>query len=230
MPNTLSHDFGIYSTLDYDREKIGLNTGVRLDYKKIHCSEKNYHESFSSINSSLGIFFKHKNHLLRLTYSGSFRAPHVSELFSNGVHHGTNRYEIGKVDLDIEKSHQFDIKYQWSSEHLGFVLDPFAQYIHNFIAINPSDSLYKNIYRIYNYNQFNRVNMLGFELSAHYHPHFLHNLHFEQSYTFLNTTNYDTQNVLALTPANKIKTRINLDLNTWNLKLLSLMKTHIFLI
>ena len=65
---------------------------------------------------------------------------HFSELFSKGEHHGTNRYEIGSRDLDVEYANQFDLKYQWSNDHLGFVLNPFVQYISDFISINPTDS------------------------------------------------------------------------------------------
>lgn len=32
-------------------------------------------------------------------------------LWWTGVHHGTNRYEIGDIGLDIEYSNQMDLKY-----------------------------------------------------------------------------------------------------------------------
>ena len=54
-------------------------------------------------------------------------------------------------------------------------------------------------------------------MNFHCHPHFMHNLHFEQNYSFLNTKNHDNNNYLALTPANNIKTRISLNLENKNL-------------
>ena len=131
-----------------------------------------------------------------------------SELFSDGVHHGTNRYEIGDRNLKIESSNQFDLKYQWSNEHFGFVLNPFAQYITDFITINPTDS-FANQYRVYNYTQYHKVEIKGVEMNLHYHPHSFHNIHFEQSYSFLQTKNKDDKYGLALTPANNIKTTVN---------------------
>ena len=47
------------------------------------------------------------------------------QLFSDGVHPGTNRYEIGNINLDIEQANQIDLKYQWANEHFGIVLNPF---------------------------------------------------------------------------------------------------------
>ena len=217
IPDSYSNDLGIYTTIDFDKNNFGFNSGIRLDYKEIICNDYDYNKLFNAFNSSVGVFYKNNNHLTRLTYSGSYRSPHLSELFSNGLHHGTNRYEVGNSNLDIEHSHQFDFKYQWNNDHFGFVLNPFMQIITDFIAINPIDSFYLDRYRIYNYVQYDEVNMSGFELNLHYHPHFLHNLHIEQSYSFINTVNRDNDSYLFFTPANKIKTKLNLDFDIYNL-------------
>ena len=49
------------------------------------------------------------------------------------------------------------------------------------------------------------------ELNLHYHPHSLHNLHIEQSYSFLTTENKDDEYSLALIPANSIRNNILYD-------------------
>ena len=141
------------------------------------------------------------------------------------------RFERGKIDLRNEKSHQFDFKHQWSSQHFAFVVNPFFQYINDFISINPTDSLASNTYRIYDYKQFNEVVLYGVEANIHFHPHFLHNLHFEQSYSFLNARNLDQNQYLTLSPANKIKYTINFDLNKYEilyLKTISLYHMYVF--
>ena len=122
---------------------------------------------------------------------------------------------FGDDDLLIENANQIDLKYQWSNEHLGFVINPFIQHITNFISINPTDS-FSGVYRIYNYIQYELVEIKGVEMNIHYHPHLLHNLHIEQSYSFLNTKNKDDSYGLALTPANSIKTKLLLDLNEYD--------------
>ena len=229
IPNANSKDLGIYSILDYDKKGLGFNIGSRFDYKNIQSSVMNFDNSFSSFSSSVGLFLKKKNHTSRLTYSSSFRSPHFSELFSNGLHHGTMRFEIGNLDLVNEKSYQFDFKHQWSSNHFGFVVNPFFQYINDFISINPTNEFYNNTYRIYNYDQFKDVILYGFEANVHYHPHILHNLHFEQSYSFLKSRNLDKNNYLALTPADKIKSTINFNFEEYNiLKLHSVSLYHLY--
>ena len=232
IPDAKTNDLAFYTTLDYEKENYGLSSGIRYDNKNIISSEEGYNNSFNALSSSAGIYFAEKNHILRFTYSDAFRAPHFSELFSNGVHHGTSRYELGNSDLTLEKSHQFDFKYQWSNNHFGLVLNPFTQNIEDFISINPTDSFHQNNYRIYNYDQFKKVNLSGFEMNLHYHPHIIHNLHIEQSYSFIKTKNHDFNNVLALTPTNKIKTGVKLDFESqdllFNIKTLSIYHVYSF--
>mgnify|MGYP006137021523 FL=1 len=218
VPDASSLNIGPYFILDYEKNNFGYNSGIRYDYKSLK-SEDNisnviYDNEFSNTSFSTGVFYKFNDNVFRLTYSGAFRAPHFSELFSDGVHHGTNRYELGNQNLDIEYASQYEFKYQWSNEHFGFVLNPFLQNISDFISIVPTDS-FNNSFRVYNYMQYNKVEIKGVEINLHYHPHQLHNLHFEQSYSFLQTINKDDQYGLALVPANSIKTNILFDFNEY---------------
>ena len=80
-------------------------------------------------------------------------------------------------------------------------------------SINPTDSFFYQ-YKVYNYVQYQNVDLKGFELNLHYHPHFLHDLHFEQSYAFIQAENKSSRYGLALTPANNIKTIVMLDLSS----------------
>ena len=218
VPDASTLNVGPYVILDYEKNNFGFNSGIRYDYKHLksedNVSNINYDNEFSNTSFSSGIYYKFLDNVLRFTYSGSYRAPHFSELFSDGVHHGTNRYELGNENLDIEYADQFELKYQWANEHFGFVLNPFLQNISDFISIVPTDTFIGS-YRVYNYKQYNNVEIKGVEMNLHYHPHQLHNLHIEQSYTFLQTKNKDDQYGLALVPANSIKTKILFDLNDY---------------
>ena len=218
VPNASSVNIGPYVIIDYEKNNFGLSSGIRYDYKNLKSEDNivniNYDKSFSNSSFSTGIYYKFIDNIIRLSYSGAYRAPHFSELFSDGVHHGTNRYEVGNEDLEIEYANQFDFKYQWSNEHFGLVLNPFLQNISDFISITPTDS-FSDSYRIYNYVQYKNISIKGYEMNLHYHPHQLHNLHLEQSYSFLQTENQDDKYGLALVPANSIKTKILFDLDEY---------------
>mgnify|MGYP001337519241 CR=1 FL=1 len=217
-PDASSENIAAYAIFDYDKDNIGLNAGVRYDYKSVKCDDDyfdiKYDQSFNSTSFSSGIYYNYLENNFRLTYSGAFRAPHFSELFSDGVHHGTNRYEIGSQSLNIEYSNQIDFKYQWSNEHFGLVLNPFLQNITDFISVRPTDSIIDG-FKVYEYLQYNSVQLRGLEMNLHYHPHILHNLHLEQSYSFLQAINNDSEFGLAMVPANSIKSKVMFDFNTY---------------
>jgi outer membrane receptor for ferrienterochelin and colicin len=59
--------------------------------------------------------------IVRLNLASGFRAPNLAELTSNGVHEGTNRYEIGNSDLKTEQNVQSDINLEYNNSHLSFV-------------------------------------------------------------------------------------------------------------
>ena len=69
---------------------------------------------------------------------------------------------------------------------------------------------------VYNYIQYKKVEIKGVEMNLHYHPHQLHNLHLEQTYSFLQTDNKDSKYGLALTPANSVMSRVLFSLNDYN--------------
>ncbi len=217
-PDASSENMAVYAIFDYEKDNIGLNAGVRFDSKSVKCDDEYfniyYDKSFNSTSFSSGIYYNYLENNFRLTYSGAFRAPHFSELFSDGVHHGTNRYEIGSQDLDIEYANQIDFKYHWANEHFGLVFNPFLQNITDFISIRPNGNN-SGGYKEYEYVQYNSVQLRGLEMNLHYHPHKLHNLHFEQSYSILQAINNDSQFGLAMVPANSIKTKVIFDFSSY---------------
>jgi iron complex outermembrane recepter protein len=217
VPDASSFNLGPYALIEYEKNNFGVNSGIRYDYKRLSSDDQvldlDYDNSFNSTSFSSGIYYGFIDHILRMTFSGAYRSPHVSELFSDGVHHGTSRYEIGDKKLGIEYANQIDLKYQWSNDHLGIVINPFIQNISDFISLVPTDSVISG-YKVYNYMQYNKVEINGVEMNLHYHPHQMHNLHFEQSYSFLQASN-NSKHGLALVPANSIKNKILFKFNDY---------------
>ena len=104
-----------------------------------------------------------------------------------------------------EKGHQFDIGYEWTGEHLGLIINPYFHLINDFIALNPKDSIIDNT-PVYKYEQVDNVSIKGIEMNVHYHPHFAHHLHFEESLTIMEGK--EGNSFLALMPAHKSQTLV----------------------
>lgn len=214
LPDFTSNDYGIFSILEYEKNNWGAALGLRGDIRKIKA--ENISPSFEVMSTSLGVYKSINNHNLKISYSNGFRSPHTSELLTDGVHHGTNRYEVGNQSLTEEKAYQFDLKYDFSNNHFGIVVNPFFNIINDYISINPTDSFVEN-YKVYFYDQFNKVYIKGIESNIHYHPHFLHNIHIEHNFSIIKANRENNEN-LALIPANKFSSKIKYHFNRSILK------------
>ena len=94
--------------------------GLRADFRTI--KKTDFDENYSSLTTSLG--FKRNlgdNGIMRINFSNGYRAPNLSELFAEGVHHGTGQYEIGDKTLTEEKSFQTDFSLETYALNLSLI-------------------------------------------------------------------------------------------------------------
>ena len=70
---------------------------------------------------------------IKANIARGFRAPNISELSSNGVHEGTQRYELGNKGLKAENSWQFDLGLSYTSSIVSAELTLFANRINRYI-------------------------------------------------------------------------------------------------
>jgi iron complex outermembrane receptor protein len=86
----------------------------------------------------------------------------LSELFSDGVHHGTSQYEVGDSSLIEEKNFQTDISFSSFGSDSSFGIDVFYNSIQDYIYLNPTGNSI-NGFPLYNYNQTD-ASLMGGEL------------------------------------------------------------------
>lgn len=206
IPDAQINDLGIFSILDYDINDWSFLFGMRYDIRDIIVESASYEKEFSALSSSFGLSKRIDNHKLRFSYSSAFRTPHFSELLSDGVHHATQRYEVGNPNLKEENGNQIDFTYEWADEHLGIIVNPFYNNIDNFIILSPQDSIVQGT-PLYNYEQLDNAELMGFEMNLHYHPHFLHQLHIEERISVIEGKRSNGQ-FLPLMPPNTYQTTL----------------------
>lgn len=221
IPNATINDFGVFSTANYEWNKSAVQAGLRYDHRNLSSEangilgEEGSFESlnlnFDSFNASLG--YKTdltENLLLRLNLASGFRAPNLAELTSDGIHEGTNRYEIGDSNLQKEQNLQVDLNLEYKSEHFEFFANGFYNYIDNYIYTAPSNELIDN-YVVFNYTQDN-AKLYGGEIGFHFHPHPLDWLHIESSFESVTAKKADGS-YLPLIPANTWSNTIRTEFN-----------------
>jgi iron complex outermembrane receptor protein len=224
IPDATTNDFGIFTTTIYSWRANMIQAGIRYDYREIstaehgNIGEENYFgaidKSFDSFNASLG--YKTdvaENTILRLNAASGFRAPNLAELTSNGVHEGTNRYEIGNSDLTTEQNFQADLNLEYKTEHFEFFLNGFYNHINNYIYASPTGDLIDGNF-VYKYVQ-SDAQLFGGEAGIHIHPHPLDWLHLESSFESVTGKNANGD-YLPLIPANNWNNTIRTEFNIQN--------------
>ena len=206
IPDARTFDFGIFAMIDFHyAEKAYWQLGLRYDTRYI--TSKEFDNQYHSFNFSTGIYQPVvKNLSFRLNLSSGFRAPNMYELLSDGIHHGTNRYEIGNPGLKTENSYQIDASLNYNTRHIEFFINPYFNYIRNYIYLQPIADRINNI-PVCNYTQHDAF-LYGGEAGFHFHPHPLDWLHIEGSYG--STFGQDAEhNYLAFMPSQKINAMVS---------------------
>ena len=211
IPDAVTNDFGVFGTANYEWNSHVLQAGLRFDNRKISTeahgilgdegSFEAISNSYDSFNASLGYKTNLADNMtLRLNVASGFRAPNLAELTSNGVHEGTNRYEVGNSDLETEQNVQADLNLEYKTDHFEFFVNGFYNHINNYIYTSATGAMIENN-AVFNYIQ-NNAKLYGGEIGLHFHPHPLDWLHFETSFE---TVTGEKQNgdYLPLIPANK---------------------------
>lgn len=210
IPDATTNDFGFFGTGNYEWKSNVLQAGLRFDNRRISTtaqgisgeegSFETLDKSFDSFNASLGYKTNLAKDLsLRLNVASGFRAPNLAELTSNGVHEGTNRYEVGNPNLKTEQNVQTDLNLEYKSSHIEFFVNGFYNHINNYIYTSPTGAVIDNN-DVFEYIQ-NDAKLYGGEIGLHFHPHPLDWLHYETSFETVTGKKQDGD-YLPLIPAN----------------------------
>ena len=222
IPDANVKDFGAFATTNYSWNSNILQAGIRYDNRKINTSthgiegEEGYFEAidkeFNSFNASLGYKTNLSSYIsTRINIASGFRAPNLSELTSNGVHEGSNRYEIGNSNLENEQNLQVDLNLEYKSQHFEWFINGFYNLVNNYIYITPTGAEIDDN-DVYNYVQ-NNAYLFGGEAGIHFHPHPYDWLHFTSS--FESVIGKQDDNYLPLIPANQWKNNIRMELESF---------------
>lgn len=208
IPNATTNDFGVLATSHIHFETVDIQLGARFDNRQIDIDNL-IRRNYNSFNGALGVKTKLFNKVIaRLNFASGFRAPNLSELASEGTHEGTNRYEIGNVDLNNEQNFQVDFALEYQNEHVEIFANAFYNVINNYIFLNPNGEFIDED-PVFVYLQ-NDARLYGGEFGFHFHPHPLDWLHVESSFETV-TGQLDDDSYLPLIPANTLNNTIKVE-------------------
>lgn len=237
IPDYNLFDFGVFALAKKSWDKWTLSGGIRYDLRNEHgkdlwldangektenpdaTSEQQFaafHSKFHGVSGSIGATYQINDILYtKLNFSKGFRAPNIAEISANGVHEGTVQYLIGSPNLKPENSYQVDYSFGINSEHVTLETDLFYNNVANYIFLEKlqnssgTDSL-TNGYQTFKYTQGN-AHLFGGEITLDIHPHPLDWLHFENSFSYVQSIQAnqpDSMRYLPFTPAPKLHSEL----------------------
>ncbi|MBK8652853.1 MAG: TonB-dependent receptor [Haliscomenobacter sp.] len=126
---------------------LELELGMRYDIQHLTAGPLEQaaaveRKSFKSWSGALGAVYSPNHHLTFRANTGSaWRAPHVSELFSEGVHHGSASYEQGTASLQSERAWNTSLTLEWTGDSRETALTVMGYYnlIRDYIFLEPMD-------------------------------------------------------------------------------------------
>ena len=197
-------DYGVFANVSKEIGKWNISGGIRYDHRSLNSRElleeeegeepslrfQAFKRNFDGVTGSIGLTYELMKDLnVKMNISRGFRAPNISELASNGVHEGTQRYELGNTDLKPEASWQFDLGMDYSSSIVSAELALFANRISHYIfsekvADENGEAVLIDNTPAYRFTS-GDARILGGEASVDIHP--IEHLHFGNTFSYVNS-------------------------------------------
>ncbi len=182
IPNNSYNNLGLYAFEQAELGRWNLSLGARYDYRRLSVEDDEelgvvaQRRTYNSVTGNLGVLYRVAEPVaLVLNVGRGFRSPTAFDLFSNGVHEGTVRFERGDSTLRNETSINSDLALRLQARNLTAELGAFANYIDNFIFPDPSgETDPESGFQIFDVTQ-GDARLTGLEAAVEYHAtSFLH--------------------------------------------------------
>ncbi|MFY0651649.1 MAG: TonB-dependent receptor [Cyclobacteriaceae bacterium] len=228
IPDYKNFGIGLYAIERYVKEDWELEMGLRFDHKKLsplvfnasrELLEPNY--SFNNMVASISAERRLGDKLkLMGNLSTAWRPPHVSELFSNGLHHGAASIEYGllvgkgilspSLNSDViptEKALKVESGLEYSSGKLSWEASVFYNQVGDFIFLRP-ESMKLTIRGYFPEMQYNTTDARFVGLDAKVNYEHTENWSYSGKLSILRADDLNSSGDLINIPANSFRNAV----------------------
>lgn len=223
IPSYHQFDIGPFVYVKKTINKIDISGGIRYDHRSFTSDQlytlpntttgfdrpvsdtagadfkfADIKHNYNGLSGSVGFTYNATDKLsFKANIARGYRAPNIAEISSDGVHPGTNTYQIGGNEFKPEFSIQEDIGIVYATKLAVFNLSLFNNNIQNYIynqkllTTNGDDSIVIAPNQTFKFQQ-GKANLYGGEMNIDFHP--FKNLHFENSFSVVYALNKSSSN------------------------------------
>jgi iron complex outermembrane receptor protein len=147
LPKNETNQTGVFTLQQYSNGPVRLEGGVRYEHTDVASRTADDDlrffgggREFDAVSGSIGGSYGVTDAIrLGLNVSRTERAPSAEELFANGAHAGTQAYEFGNPDFQLEKSWGLEGTLHAHSDGFSFDASAYYNWFSNYISENQVD-------------------------------------------------------------------------------------------
>ena len=205
VPDSRTGALGVFAYEQAESGPWSFSFGLRYDYRQLSVDADSalgvvaQTRDYNSVAGSVGALYRlSKISALVANIGRGYRSPTVFELFSNGVHEGTQRFEVGDSTLVPETSLNTDLSYRIQSSRVQMEVGVFLNHLNEYIYPNPTGQIDSaSGLQIYDVTQGNST-LYGFEGALQWH--ITTALHFSGTTDYVYGQNTSIETPLPLIP------------------------------
>lgn len=183
IPNYVRETVGVFLVEHMPvNERLEVEAGARLEGARLFVARYDGNDvlvqprhSFVNHALSAGFNWSVRDSLrIRFNLGTAYRPPHVSELYSEGLHHGAAAIELGDDRLQSERSTKATLNVRSASKDGSLVIDVSAYHDHigNYIYLRPDGFALtiRGAFPSFRYVATD-VRLIGMDVALNYRPH-----------------------------------------------------------
>lgn len=146
IPNYRNYGAGLFAIERYVRNRWTIEAGIRYDYRWLRTFFLDQStntvtartRNWRNPTGSLGATYQVNSQLsVSGNFSTAWRAPNVSDLYSDGLHQSAVAYERGNPNLKPEQAYNMNVSLEYTGQRLFLELNLYANRIENYIYLKP---------------------------------------------------------------------------------------------
>lgn len=164
IPNYTEQRWGMFFIQKMEREKWGLEAGIRFDHVTnladgydVYGMRYGEKKHFSGLSVSTAGYWRFREGLkCVLNWGMAWRPPHVRELYSKGVEHALGVYLVGDSGMRTENVHKLAIACEYVWKGLSLTVEGFLHRFGRYIYDEPTGefiTMVSGTYPVFRYRQ-----------------------------------------------------------------------------
>lgn len=146
IPNYTQNSLGAFAIERYTAERWGAEIGLRYDYQQTKANGIDLYgtpyggtRTFNNLVYNAGAHYQLTDAFRIVSNIGvAWRAPHVYELYSNGLDHGSGVFAKGDSTMQSERSTKWITSLTYRTKKMSLSVDGYLQWVKNYLYDEPT--------------------------------------------------------------------------------------------